>query len=206
VPNAIDTAAIAKLAGLQATSRAVWGIPADAFVIGGVGRLELIKGFDLLIEAFALLPKHAYLVVVGDGSQRQVLAQQAERLGVAERCIITGFRRDVAGFYRLFDCFAIVSHSEGLSMALLEAMVLGCPVVTTNVTLEHDVITNQHTGLIVTSRVPAVYAGVLVSLMQDALLQKRLGQEAMAMVHARYDVARVVAAIESLYHSVKNSI
>ncbi len=205
VPNAIDTNRFIKAAVKAPLGRFVFNIPDEAFVIGAVGRLEAIKGYDLLIEAFALLPSNAYLVLVGDGSCRKELELLAAERGVAERYVVTGFRSDVFRLYQLFDCFAIASYSEGLSLALLEAMAAGCPVVTTNQTMTHDVITHGVTGLLVTTRSPGDYAALLSQLMSVPAYGKQVGLAGQQLVCRQHDLPQAIDVIDAMYHSLKKS-
>jgi glycosyltransferase involved in cell wall biosynthesis len=183
--------------------RTALGIPAEAFVIGAVGRLEPIKGYDLLLSAIALLPSDTWLVLVGDGSQYDHLVKLADNLGIANRCVFTGFRTDTASFYPLFDCFALSSHSEGLSLALLEAMAQCIPVISTNESLTHDVITHGRTGLLVTTRIPADYAFLLHQIKQSHQLQKTLGQRGKQHVLLYHNLDSSVAQLEQVYREIK---
>ncbi len=113
------------------------GIGLNTPIIGSTGRLEPVKGYDVLISAFARLlgswtesPKPV-LVLVGDGSARGDLERDARALGIADSVHFAGWRRDIERMTRAFTIFSMSSHSEGTSMSLLETMSTGvCPVVT----------------------------------------------------------------------------
>lgn len=203
IPNAIDTSKIINAPEQAPLHRSEFNIPVDAFIVGAVGRLEPIKGYDLLIEACALLPASVYLLIIGDGSCRQELENLAREKVMAERCLITGFRSDAFRFYQLFDCFAIASHSEGLSLALLEAMAAGCPVITTNQTSTHDVLTHGTTGLITTKRSPTAYALLLQTLIDNAAYRHQLGRAAQQLVCQLHDIGNAVNLLDALYQSLK---
>ena len=206
IPNGIDTVACQAQVHTTPLTRIAAGIPANAFVIGSVGRLEPIKGYDLLLEAFALLASRPdrplWLYLVGDGSSRSLLGRKAEQLGIAQRVIFAGFQANPYPFYALFDCFALSSHSEGLSMALLEAMCLGLPCVTTHQNYYHDVITHEINGLIVNSRVPAAYKEALDKFYNDREYRKELGMAATATVEKRHTRTGVVTAYAALYEKM----
>ena len=104
-------------------------------LVGSVGRLDPIKRFDVLIDWLAKAPPEspARLVIVGDGSERQVLADHAERRGVTDRVWFAGDRSDVADLMRAMDIFVLASRNEGISNTILEAMASGLPVVATDV-------------------------------------------------------------------------
>lgn len=104
--------------------RATNGIPADAFVIGAIGRAERNKGFDLLIEAFrrAQLPD-AWLVIVGQGDELDALRRSA-----GERVVFTGFTDRPQDWLATFDCFVSAARDEPFGLVLLEAMQAGLPI------------------------------------------------------------------------------
>ena len=113
------------------------GVPADTPIVGSIGRLEPIKGYDVMVEAFADLARgaapgdSAHLVVAGDGSERAALVRRANELGLAGRVHFLGWRDDVHDLLSAFTLFTMSSRSEGTSVSLLEAMSSGlCPVVT----------------------------------------------------------------------------
>ncbi len=121
--------------------RAELGIPADARVAVGVGGLERRKGFDVLVTALA----HAadpglHVVLAGEGPDRAALRARAESLGVADRVHLLGQRADVAAVLAASNVFVLSSRSEGMSVAMLEAVTARRPVVSTDVGGAWDVL------------------------------------------------------------------
>jgi glycosyltransferase involved in cell wall biosynthesis len=107
----------------------------DTLVVGCIGRLEPIKGFDIMIEAFAqfraLANGRVALVIAGGGSQLEALRRQVLALGLSDNVHLLGWRDDLQDLLATFDLFTMSSRSEGTSVSLLEAMSSGlCPVVT----------------------------------------------------------------------------
>jgi glycosyltransferase involved in cell wall biosynthesis len=111
--------------------RAALGIPADAFVIGHVGRFMEQKNHGFLVEIAAQVLRrksNAYLLLVGEGVLLPAIQQQVHQLGLAERTLFTGLRRDVPRLMRgAMDLFLLPSLYEGLPMVLLEAQAAGLP-------------------------------------------------------------------------------
>jgi glycosyltransferase involved in cell wall biosynthesis len=106
------------------------GASKETFLIGAVGRLMPIKGFDLLIRAFraAGLPD-ARLVIFGEGPLRDELAFQG-----GSQVLLPGFRDEIKDLYQAFDLFVCSSHSESYSLVVLEAMDAGAPILCTTAT------------------------------------------------------------------------
>lgn len=114
-------------------TRRTLGIPADAPVVGGVGRLVDQKRFDRLLHAFASAPATARCVIVGDGPLRESLEACAADLGVADRVVFTGHRDDVPDLMAALDLLVVSSDRESLANVMLEAMAAGTPVLSTPV-------------------------------------------------------------------------
>ena len=117
--------------------RAELGIAAEVPIIGSVGRLEEIKGYDVMVEAFAILRREwshgpaPVLVVGGDGTERTRCAEMARTYGLEDSVFLLGWRDDIHDLHSAFTLFTMSSRSEGTSVSLLEAMSAGlCPVVT----------------------------------------------------------------------------
>ncbi|BCS54961.1 glycosyltransferase family 4 protein [Geobacter sp. SVR] len=112
------------------------GIPSTAVLIGNVGNLYPIKGQKFLIEAFAqLLASHpdARLVLVGRGAEEPNLRHLARELNIEGKILFTGFRNDVEDIVNSLDLYVQPSLSEGHPLAVLEAMSIGIPVITSAV-------------------------------------------------------------------------
>jgi glycosyltransferase involved in cell wall biosynthesis len=184
------------------------GVPDGAIVIGAIGRLEQVKGYDLLVEAFsqlrqAELPGHPrYLVIGGEGSERAALAEQANQLGVADRVIFPGWLDEPAELYRSFDVFAVSSRSEGLSLSLLEAMACGVPPVVTDVGANRLVLGDALRTLVHTQADWPGFRQSVESLLGNQELRHRLGAEATRRVTERFSLARVVEQYRALYEEL----
>lgn len=101
-------------------------------VLIAVGRLAPQKGFDLLIQALAQLPKDVRLVILGEGPLRSALQNLAQRLGVGGRVDLPGYSTDPQAEIAAADCFVLASRFEGSPNALVEALATGVPVVATD--------------------------------------------------------------------------
>jgi glycosyltransferase involved in cell wall biosynthesis len=147
IRNGVPVESIRELGQKKIVDRDVLMINDDDFVIGSVGRLHKIKRYDILIRAVAQCGKKMILVLVGDGPERAALEKLAADLGVRARFV--GEQENPYPYYHLFNCFSLSSQTEGLSIALLEALAFGLPIVMTNETKEHDVIVDEINGFVV---------------------------------------------------------
>jgi glycosyltransferase involved in cell wall biosynthesis len=170
-----------------------------------VGRLDPVKGFDVLLEAFAKLRAvhpGARLTIIGEGEQGAALAQQAESLGI-DGCIDFAGRRspeDLCALLRRADLFVLPSRSEGMPLSLLEAMACGLPCVATDV--GGVAATCGEAGRIVPPENPGALADALSALAGDPQSRQALGKAAReraldfsaAKTFARYEkIARSLA-------------
>jgi glycosyltransferase involved in cell wall biosynthesis len=178
VPSGVPTQTLRASAPPRDEARARLGLPPEAFVIAGVGRLVPIKGFDLLVEALAEVVARVpdtHLLLIGDGAERPVLEARAAELGVADRLHITGSVIDVMGRLAGADVLAAPSRNEGMGRVLVEAMALGLPVIGTRVGGIADVILDRECGLLVPSEDVEALAAALVELGTDDSLRGKLG-------------------------------
>jgi glycosyltransferase involved in cell wall biosynthesis len=115
--------------------RAEWNLAPGEKLIVQTGRLAKSKRNALLLKAVANLTSDiaARVVLVGDGEERAALADYARSLGIDGRVIFAGYRRDAAAIIAAADVLAITSNKEGLPIVVLEAMALGCPIISTSV-------------------------------------------------------------------------
>lgn len=140
VPHAPDKVHVV-VNGMQAAApspapvRQELGIAADAFLVAAVGGMERRKGFDLLIDALAGLDARVQAVLAGGGTDadRARLQAQARERGVADRVHLLGRRADGAAVIAGCDAFVLPSRSEGFSVAMLEAMAAGRPILAADV-------------------------------------------------------------------------
>jgi glycosyltransferase involved in cell wall biosynthesis len=168
LPNAVDVAVFRPDPAARARVRREWGIGDDQRVVGSLGRLDPEKRPDLLIEAFATVAAtrpELRMVVAGAGSRGARLADEAERRGLADRCLVLGHRADAEDVHRGFDVFVQASDSEGSPYSLLEAMASETPVIATAVGDTPSVVRDGVEGRLV----PAGDAGALARAIEDTL-------------------------------------
>ena len=130
--NAVDTARFCPDAAIRQRTRATLGIAENAVVVGHVARMCDVKNQSFLLKIMAQIAKQApdaRLLFVGDGELRPQLEEKARQLGITDRVIFTGSRRDVPDLLRAMDVYVLTSFSEGLSVSAVEAQASGLPCV-----------------------------------------------------------------------------
>ena len=134
--NGVDTARFRPRAD-PGTLRQELGLAPDVPILGSIGRLDYIKGYDVMLHALAQLAAEwrghplPVLVLAGDGPETGRLQMLVRQLGLDRRAFLVGWRQDVEALHAAFTLFTLASRSEGTSVGLLEAMSAGlCPVVT----------------------------------------------------------------------------
>jgi glycosyltransferase involved in cell wall biosynthesis len=171
-------------------------------LVGIVGRLFPIKNHYLFLEAAAQVAGEApgaRFVIVGDGVLRPDIERHARNLGLADRVIFTGWRRDLPRIYADLDVLAVTSHNEGTPVSAIEAMAAGCPVVATHVGGLPDLIRDGETGYLVPpGDAPALAAAVLRVLREPETAQ-RLGKAARMAARERFAAQRLITDMEQLY-------
>ncbi|WP_433890670.1 glycosyltransferase [Streptomyces sp. CA-111067] len=131
-PNGIEPDRFRFDPAVRAATRARLGLPANAYVVGGVGRLVTSKRFDVLLHAVAAAPPHAHALVAGAGPERAALGELATALGIAGRTHILsatdGPPLGVPELLAAIDLFVSPSAEESFGLAVLEALAAGLPV------------------------------------------------------------------------------
>ena len=171
-----------------------------------LGRLHARKGLHLLIPAFAdaaqSIPGARLLIVGPDEGQRAALETQVEQLKLEERVIFTGLLtgEDKLAALAAADLFALPAVGEGFSMAVLEAMTCGLPVLLTPGCNFPEVV-DAGAGLVVEREVSALREA-LHALLTDDERRASMGRSARELVHARYTWPQVVTQLEDVYNGV----
>jgi glycosyltransferase involved in cell wall biosynthesis len=198
VPNGIPLRPYHPDAAARARVRAELGIAAEAFVIGSVGRLAAEKDYPRLVRAVGhLLSEHVRLVIVGEGDARAAI-ERAIPPGRERYVTLTGVRRDIPSLLASFDLFALSSRTEGLPLAVPEAMATGLPVVATAVGGLPSVVPAT-CGVLVAAGDEAELARTIGALVRDRPRARALGEAARAHALARFSIERMADAYERIY-------
>jgi glycosyltransferase involved in cell wall biosynthesis len=204
IPNGVDTHAYCPRADtlrLRSELRIDKGTP----IIGSIGRLEWIKGYDVMIEAFRQLrargaDKGAVLVIAGEGTQRLALEKLIREGELGREVFLLGWRDDVLDMHSAFSLFTMSSRSEGTSISLLEAMSAGLAPVVTDVGGNAAVLGDRLRHCLVPSESPAALAAAWAAALADSARLEQDRAAARKRVIDAFAVEAMVQAYEWVYN------
>jgi len=181
---------------------AALGIGADAVVVGWIGRFVGAKAPERFVDAMAVAchaEPRLRALMIGDGPLREQTAAYLAERGLADRVILTGLRKDVPELLAGMDLLAFSSEREGLSIAMLEAMAAGVPIVATRVGGNTELIEDSVSGVLVEPNRPEALARAIVELARDPRRAAAIRGAARARATQRFSLDAMVDAYESLY-------
>lgn len=187
--------------------REEWGLKHSTVLIGAVGRMVAVKGFDVLLEGYAHLRAQSKaldikLVLVGGGPLEQELKKRASELGVGNDVIWAGFREDMPVVMNALDALVLTSHAEGFGLVLLEAMSASKPVICTNVSALPEIVVQGETGLLIPPSDPRALAQAIELLASNAELRVSYGRAGYARVVSRFSLASMFSRTMAVYERV----
>lgn len=201
----LDTGKFALPDFNQEEKRRELGFGDRDFLMLTVAEMTRNKNHTTALKAIAQLkhlPEYERLhyLIVGRGEQQPVLEQEATDLGIAEHVHFLGYRSDAQELYRCCDLFVFLSHREGLSLALMEAMSSGMAILCREIRGNTDLIDDGISGVF-TENDPVTVSEDMLALLRDEDLRHRLGAGAMEKVK-KFDDQAVHAKMKAIYESL----
>jgi len=183
------------------------GIPEDALVVGTVAVFRFQKRLKEWLTVFAqasMVNPKLHGIIIGDGPLRNEIESYREELQLNEKVIMVGLQTDVKPWYNVLDVFMMTSVFEGLPIALLEAMSMGCAIVTTDAGGIKEVVRNEVDGLRVPVDEWASLSSQLARLADNHELRNQLATSARQRVVEHFSLQRMVNELEEVYkHSCR---
>lgn len=179
-----------------AAGKSAPGLPRP--IVGGMGRFDRQKGFDVLIDALATLPGVS-AVVAGDGPERDALMRHASDRSVTDRFSIVPWTSDIGPFLRSLDVFVLPSRYEGLPLALLEAMATATPIVAADVGAVSEAVISGRDGLLVPPDDASALAAGIRRLLEAEEERRRLGVQAREAWRSRFTAERMQQSYVDLF-------
>ncbi|RDV84490.1 glycosyltransferase [Ammonifex thiophilus] len=185
--------------------RKSWNVPSDAPLVATVGRLHPVKGHRYFLEAAAEVGRrlpHARFAVIGTGPEAEELRELAQRLGLADRVIFTGFLPEVSSCYPEFDLLVLASLMEGFGLVVLEALARGVPVVATRVGGVPEVVREGETGLLVPPADSQALAQAILWMLEHQEEARRMASRGKEMVARDFSSTRMAQNTLEVYRTV----
>ncbi len=197
IANGIDVARYA----VPPSPRAIPGLRRreGEVVIGSLAGLRDVKDLPMLVRAAGGVSGRIRLVIVGEGPERERIAQAGAAMGLAERLHLPGFLPDPARYIGLFDMFALSSRSEQFPISVVEAMAAGLPVAAPPVGDIAAMVAAENAPYIAPHHGELWLRDALQALVADEQLRKRVGAANRAKVRAEYEESAMIAAYRRLY-------
>ena len=205
--NAVDTKVFrpASIEEKSAARKRV-GIPAEKTIVLWVGRMAPVKGLDLLLRAWALLPEperaDVLLVMVGEGPERDKLLEMMTQLGLGDSVCLAGAHKTVRDYYWAADLFVLPSRTEGLSGALIEAMASGLPVIASNVGGAIDLVIEDENGSLFIAEDRHQLAQKLAAMIGTSDRWAEMGRRARQTVTASAEMDVIATQLDDLYQEL----
>ncbi|MBE2192950.1 MAG: glycosyltransferase [Anaerolinea sp.] len=204
IPNGVEVTKFRTTAEQRKQWRTKHCFPENALIFGSTGRLAPEKGYDVLIDAAAMLLKEGlpiFVVIAGDGPLHQHLNTRIVELGIQNNVYLIGFQENVQALLAGLDVFVLPSFSEGLSLSLLEACVSGLPCIATAVGGTVELLGNGR-GKLITPGSPQELAAAMESLMTP-LVRRELAANSLNISQS-YSIESVAQKYRELYEQLLN--
>lgn len=205
VPNGVDAARFQP--GRDEEVRRELGAAPGTFLLGAIGNIRAPKAYDVLLRAAHLLkegglPCKIVIAGEGSGSLMQELEALRRQLGVEDSVRFLGLRSDVQRLLRGFDAYVLSSRTEGFSIACVEAMASGLPVIATRSGGPEEIIEQGVSGLLVPPDDPAALADAISRVIREPDLARSLGTRARQRARDQYSIDAMLQRYESLLEEV----
>ncbi len=201
--NGIDTANFVRPKSDRLRDQFGWS--KEDIIIGSLGNIRPAKAYDVLLQTASLLKNNVNIrfVIAGQGSGKlyQNLLDTRTSLGLDEVVHFLGFNDDPAEFLSNLDLFLLSSSSEGFSIATIQAMAAGLPVIVTKSGGPQEIVSQNKNGILVDVGEPQLIANTIEMLLNDPKLRNNLAKDGERLVKQTFDIAKMVSSYEEAYRS-----
>lgn len=207
ISNGVDTSSFRPDPEAGEQARRALQLPPDAILVGTVAVFRIQKRLPEWLEVFAeAAEKEPRLrgVIVGDGPERDAVFKRRAELGLDDRVALPGLTTEVKQWLAAFDIYMMTSQFEGLPLALLEAMSMGCAVCTTDAGGIKEAVQHGSNGLLVPVDGWRNLSDSISQLAADEALRRKLALSARATVESTFSMRRMVEELEALYRGLNS--
>lgn len=189
--------------------RKKWRIPENDILIGTVGSLIKRKRITDLIDVLSMVSNQTKnpvrCIIVGDGTEKDSLLEYAKRKKIYDKVVFTGFQSDAISYINAMDIFVLPSEKEGFSKVILEAMLMGKPVVASNVTGPAELVVDGETGFLVPVGKTDEIAGAILRLIENPALRKEMGEKARERAVRNFPIEKYAASVNKIIEEIINN-
>jgi glycosyltransferase involved in cell wall biosynthesis len=178
----------------------------DDKVVGMIANLKPTKGYEYFIRCCEILSKEyekIKFLIIGEGTEEfeDNITQKVRKLGLENHLLFLGFREDIAELLQILDVFVLSSLSEGMSLAIVEAMGVGIPVVATKSGGPEELIEDGKTGFLVPPRDEKSLAEKVSLLLKNKELARSMGMSGKSSVREKFSIRAMIGKYENTYRS-----
>ena len=203
VHNGVDAGEFTCLdATAKELLRSQLGLKTGEAVVGIIGRLEAEKDHPTFLRAIQLLSRGSVRVralIIGGGSQSENLQAMAADMGLSDKVLFLGNRPDATSLMQICDAVVLTSRTEGMPNVLLEAQLLGVPVITTDAGGCREVVSHGHTGYVVPIGDDGLIATYIETLLTARTTAETFSEKGKIKMRKEFNLERTVFGFESLY-------
>ena len=179
-------------------------IASDNFIIGTIGRLEVAKGHKYLFEALKKVTEqrkecHLKLLVIGEGEEKENLIKYVKKLGLEDKVIFTGYRKDIEELMAIMDILVLSSLREGLPRVLVQAAAVGVPSVAFNVDGVPEIIKDGYNGFLVNPKDVNQLADKIIKYIDNRELIELHGKNGRNFVNGKWSIEDMVNKVDEVY-------
>lgn len=182
-----------------------FGIPSDAIVVGGVGRLNPQKNFHVWLQSAAKIRQinpEIWFLIAGDGPLREELKSFAKKFNLDNRVVFCGFVKERQTLFQAIDVLLLTSDYEGTPMTVLEAMATGVPVVCSNVDGPSEFLEDQRDSLLVPPGEPQQFSNAVQKLLANPMYALELAKSAREKVCKQFNAKVQCETILKIYQEI----
>ncbi|OGL45854.1 MAG: hypothetical protein A2W05_02470 [Candidatus Schekmanbacteria bacterium RBG_16_38_10] len=186
--------------------RKIWGISDEDIIIGTVGSLIKRKRIMDLIEATAIVAKRSEhpikCMIIGKGPEKENLMTKVKERNLDSRIIFTDFESDAISYINALDIFVMPSEKEGLPRVILEAMLMGKPVIASDIIGSSELVVDGETGFLVPVGKTDAIASTILRLIENPALREQMGEKAKERIIRNFPVEKYVNDVENVFAEV----
>lgn len=195
----IDTQNFSSSKENKISVREELGLPKKAFILLSVGELNKNKNHEVIIKSISKIRnKNIYYIICGKGPREEYLKKLAHTNGIDSQVLVLGFRSDIAKIYNAADVFVLPSIREGLSVALMEAMAAGLPVIASRIRGNVDLIVESKGGYLIKPSKVDQFTYAINLLLNNNQIVKQMGELNKEVIKS-YDSKNIEKLLRKIY-------